>query len=350
MPPTRQYQVWMFSGGSLVQLRRFLTILPFQAALVGLLLAPLGLWRAFRTRRDLGVGLLLLALGPLLYAINYSIPDIDSYFVLTFATVVWLAVLGGGALVGNHPARVPLLFVLPALALALNWSRCDQSGDVAVEEYVRNEALNLEPGAILVSADWEHFDSAFWYRQRVTGFRPDVTLVNVNLLRRTWYPAQLQRWYPETWGAVADTVPPFLEELERFESGRPFDVRRLQERYVGLIDALVARHVDRRPVYVSPAALQIEPAIAREYLKVPAGLVLRVVPKGAPAPPPLCRFELDRILTLPLAVDDQDTRMLLQRVAGAVQGCGRYASFAGRREEAHALDGLFRRLASRLAP
>ncbi len=341
----KQYQVWMFSGAWGPQLKRFGTLLPWQLGVVGIVLAPFGIVRAFRAGRALGAGLLLLVLGPLAYAINYQIPDIDAYFLAAFAGLVLLAALGAWTAVQERREAAYALLVLPALALAVNGSRCDASRDIAVQDFVSNVAANVETGAVLVTADWEHFDSAFWYRQQVTGFRPDITLLNVNLLRRTWYPDQMARWYPATWRLVEPEVRAFLPELERFESGQPFDAARLQGAYEAVIDALIAKSLAAgRPVYVSPRALRLEPAIAKSLPKAPAGFLVRVAGPGAP-PEASCRFDAERLAALTPAGDDDDTRELLAEAAAGVERCARYAAATGRGGDPAALQALEARLA-----
>ncbi len=346
----KQYQVWMFSGAWAPQLTRFGTLLPWQLAVAGIVLVPFGVLRAFRAGRALGAGLLLLVLGPLAYAINYQIPDIDAYFLAAFAGLVLLAALGAWGAVQERREAVYAMLLLPALALAVNWSRCDASHDIAVRDYVANVAANVETGAVLVTADWEHFDSAFWYRQQVTGFRPDVVLLNVNLLRRTWYPDQMARWYPATWRLVEPEVRAFLPELERFESGGAFDAGRLQAAYQGVIDALIAKCLAAgRPVYVSPRALRLEPAIAKDLPKAPAGFLVRVgaaAAPGAPGAPPeaSCRFDVERLAALTPATDDDDTRELLAEAAAGVERCARYAAATGRGGDPAALAALQARL------
>ncbi|MBD3336732.1 MAG: hypothetical protein GF355_14565 [Candidatus Eisenbacteria bacterium] len=121
-----------------------------------------------------------------------------------------------------------------------------------------------------MSRQWDTFVSGAIYLQAVEGMRRDVAIVDPELLRRTWYIPQLERWYPGLLDPVRRELGVFLPELERFEKGRPYDPMRIERAYQTLKRALLREHAARRPVAITP---EVGPEIIEQRL-YPHGLAL----------------------------------------------------------------------------
>ena len=91
----KQYRVWIFSSteSAVKQFRYFIdTVLP-EFAYLPIVFALIGLWNLLLRNRTMLAFTLLLFIGCLLYAINYDIHDIDSYFLLAYFTIaVWCSI------------------------------------------------------------------------------------------------------------------------------------------------------------------------------------------------------------------------------------------------------------------
>ena len=111
------------------------------------------------------------------------------------------------------PRLAPPLFVIPLFSLCLNFNSNDRSEAFQVPEYTRLLVDNLQQEAIIISAQWDYWCSAFWYKQRVEDYRRDVVLIEKELLRRTWYLDQLQKWYPHVTGPCKQEIEEFLTHL-----------------------------------------------------------------------------------------------------------------------------------------
>lgn len=345
----RQYGIWMFSGLVGENVRKFLLLLPFQLGLLGVVLAPAGLWVAFRRSRPLGIALALLVVGPAGYAVTYSIPDIDAYFLPAFAGAGLCAALGGYLLVRPRPHYAAVLLVLPVAAVAVNAASCDRSADWSTHDFATNMVAAFEPNALVISGEWETFDSAFWYLQRVENLRPDIAVLNIHLMRRTWFPAQVDRLHPGLLDPVRALVPPFLEQAERLERGETYVTGEIQQRYVDLINGIIAAHVATRPVYLTETVGREQQRVGIDYDAAPAGFAVRLVPKGTPLPPPVDRFDLERILAVPANRGDAELQRVLD---AALRGIARSAEYARRRDDgplARRLDALAARLRARSA-
>ena len=340
-----QYRVWMFSSGEWPrQLKTFFALTPYQLAWIGIPLFIVGLWKSLRAAKPMFWFLILLIVGCVFYSMNYSIHDISSYFLLAWVASLWLVGIGLDALAARWKSTLVLSGVLPLMAFALNFRVNNHSKDYLVLDYTRNLVDNLEPNAILISAQWDFFCSAFWYLQRVEGYRPDVVLIEKELLRRTWYPLQLRRWYPQTVARSEWELALFEEDLQLFESGKPYGAARIQARFVAFLNSVVERNIVDRPVYATADVLQTEPGVAAGYLKLPQGFALRFVKAGQILPRLKSRFDLDRLLQSPTDLDDEMQRGLMRIAAGSVELAARYAAETGDAAEGSKLRDLAKKL------
>ena len=279
----KQYRVWIFSSTEAAgrQLEYFITSLPAEFALVGLILAIPGFIILWRADRKLAAGLILLFIGCVLYSINYDIHDIDSYFLLAYFVVALLAGPGlyglGGWLIRSMSWRPVLagilLLVLGLAPLAYHYRNVDESDNFLVEDYTMNVFESLGPNALIFSYQWDYWVSASIYFQLVKGWRPDVVVIDKELLRRSWYLKELKYRYPSLIAGSRSEVDAFLKELHKFEHELPYNGGVIQSRYVEMIASLINRNVASRPVYVTA---EIEPEFTRGYQRVPEGLAFRL--------------------------------------------------------------------------
>ena len=273
----KQYQIWMFSGENVGRnILLFFSLVPYQVAWVGLIPFFYGLYVSFRISKELFWFLILLIITCLIYSVNYSIHDIDSYFNTAFFSILIITGIGVFSFVRKSPKYFPIIFILPIISLVINYAENDESDDYLVPEYTRILIDNLQPNAIIISSQWDYWCSAFWYKQQVEHYRPDVVLIEQELLRRTWFPEQLRRWYPETMKLCEKEMNVYTEELELFESNRNFDANSLQRCYITLLNACIDKNYNNRPIYITAEVLEKEPQLAKNYSKIPEGFAFRL--------------------------------------------------------------------------
>jgi len=281
----RQYSVWIFSSPETAarQLRYFFSGLGGEFAWLPLISALLGLRFLFSRQRTLFYFFLLLFAGCLFFAVNYDIHDINSYFLLAYVAVAALAGIGvhaiGSGLRGA--ARTAGLAAGAAFLIVqafLGYPRVDQSDLRVVTQYATSILGSVEEGALVMSYQWDYFVSASYYLQVVDRYRPDVIVVDKELLRRSWYIDVLRRRYPRLMERAEPATRAYLAELFKFEHSLPYDPRIIEARYGGFISALLA--AQEGPLYVLP---EIEEQYTAGYSRVPHGLAFRLVKPGEDA-------------------------------------------------------------------
>ena len=106
-------------------------------------------------------------------------------------------------------------------------------------------------------------------------------MIEVQLLKRSWYITQLQKNYKELMEQSRNEVAAYAQELYKFEHGLPYDPQVIQQRYMEMINSFIRRNIGVRPVYVT---CEIEKEIGAGYARIPEGLVFRLSEKREYAP------------------------------------------------------------------
>jgi hypothetical protein len=285
-----QYRVWMFTSSASFRanllgfLREWGTPIgwiPIAAALAG------GVALA-RRNRPTCIRLVLGCLIGMVWASGYDIHDLEPYYATARLSLAGLAVAGAAILLPGSTAslaRRSLLLVPLATAVvlgALRWETESRRDDRFVRLYAQTLLEQLPPNAILISRHWDLVVSPILYLQQVEGRRTDVTVVDTELLRRSWYFPQLRRTDPRLLAPVEDRVTPFLEDLRLFEEHRPYDPRKIEEHYRSLISGIFVAHRMDRPIFHTP---EIEPTFYGDWVGVPEAQVVHLVPDPRMAPP-----------------------------------------------------------------
>jgi hypothetical protein len=277
----KQYRVWILSSTetAIKQFKYFIDAFPSEFAYAPLVLALVGVIDLYRSNRKILYFTAILFLGCLLYSINYDIHDIDSYFLLAYIAVVLWVVFGARAFLhfGFRPRGLLLTSLVCLLIgltpLLLHYERVDESSDYTIEDYTRNMFDSFEKNALVLSYQWDYFVSSSYYAQLVEGHRSDVTVVDKELLRRSWYFRQLEHQHPQLIEQSRREVEAFLKELYKFEHGLPYDPASIEARYQAMIQSFLVKHYSSGPVYVTP---EIEGEYTRGFQKVPSGLAFRL--------------------------------------------------------------------------
>ncbi|GAB1430508.1 hypothetical protein MASR2M18_13410 [Ignavibacteria bacterium] len=285
----KQFQVWMFQAKAISgNFNHFLSLFPREFGWAGIIALFFGITAVWRSSRRLFWGLLLLVLSCLAYSLSYEIHDIDAYFSLAIIALMLFTAAGMHSLSLRQIRFIlPALFIPAALAMTLNFKAVNQHSNYLVPEYTRILTENLEPNAVILSHLWDFWCSAFWYKQQAEGYRKDITLVETELLRRTWYPDKVESWYPYTLAECSPQKQVFLEELRKFEADESYSPTIIQERYEQLLNAYIDSNYSRHPIYVTADVISGEPAVAVNYLKIPQGFAWRLVKPGDSLPNPL---------------------------------------------------------------
>lgn len=279
----KQYRVWIFSSTEAAgrQFNYFLNSLPAEVAFIGLFLGLIGVFALWKAHRKLALTTIILFVSCVLYSINYDIHDIDSYFLLAYVCIALWSACGFFAIAswlirtGKMAARyVPALAVAVALVpVVYNYHRVDESSNYLVEDYTMNMFASLDKNAVIFSFQWDYWLSASYYYQLVKEMRPDIAVVDKELLRRSWYLKELEHRYPWLIENSRREVDAFLEELYKFEHDIPYNPAVIQGRFVGMIASFIKTSMVDRPVFVTA---EIEQEFTQGLVRIPQGLAFRV--------------------------------------------------------------------------
>jgi hypothetical protein len=298
----KQYQVWLFSSFDSAgkQFSHFWNILPLEF-FVGLIPVVVGLFVSLFKSKKLGMFILITFAFTVLYSINYDIHDIDSYFLLAFVMLAFFAAIG--ALKFLEMKSLPKNFALIGLGIVLgiqlffNGINVNQSGVYTFEDYTK-AALNTVPEhSIIFSYQWDYFISESYYYQFVDNYRRDVTIVDKELLRRSWYYNQLENYDPELLDGVKNEVDQFLVALQPFERDENFDANRLEFLYKSIMSNLIKTNIDERDFFIGPELVEQEMkrgefTLPKGYTLVPHLLTYQVAKGNEYVPAPDPDFEL----------------------------------------------------------
>ncbi len=286
----KQFQTWMFSSFEVFQrqLGVFFTSL-FREFRISLIVVVGGLVVSFLYRRRLFWWTILLIIGDISYAANYSIHDISSYFLLSYVSLALLAGVGFSGAMERFttkksflPIAFGLLLLFPGFSATSNFSRVDESHDYAVEMYTRDILTSLPHNSLVLSFQWDDWVSASLYYQHVDSVRPDIIVIDKELLRRSWYAAQVHKRYPFLFPSPDPIYRAYQDNLRLFENDLPYDPNSIQHTYSEFIREIISGALrDGRHVFVGP---EMEEKYLYGYNKVPYGLLYELTTDTAYVP------------------------------------------------------------------
>jgi tetratricopeptide (TPR) repeat protein len=196
------------------------------------------------------------------YCLCYEIAeDKDAYYLPSFIALAIAAGLGLRWLlefpwVKLKPARALPVLLLPAVALAGNWRFNDRSRYFIAHDYVENILGTMAPGGLLLTLDWQ-VASPMLYSREIEKRRRDVKVVDVHLLRRSWYFDYLKRAYPQLVARSQRELDAFLAELKEWErdpgayANSAMLTGRINSAYREMWQALVTNEARIAPVYLT---------------------------------------------------------------------------------------------------
>jgi hypothetical protein len=187
-----------------------------------------GLLIHFIKRRSQAICLLLFFLMASLGAVFYlNVPlnffrDMDRHFLVSFMLFcIWIGIacyfliVSVGRLLGyafgldsifRYAAAGILFAVLPINEFIANRQNNNMSANYMAYAFGSNLLKSCEPDAILITAgDSDTFLP--WYLQMVERIRPDITVLNINLLNTDWYLRTVMSYYPDfPWSLTVDAI------------------------------------------------------------------------------------------------------------------------------------------------
>lgn len=304
------YSIWMFSSMEVArkQMGYFLSHLPGEFVILGLLVGILGMFVGWKHSKKLSVFLGVTFLITVFYGINYEIHDIDAYFILAYICMGFFMVYGLNTLMtkldkktqNKHPFIIVGIVMVIVMGVG-NFSKVDQSRVHLYEDYTRALLAQTETDALVLSYQWDYFISASYYFQKVENFRKDVVIIDKELLRRTWYYHQLKTDSPEVIKDLEMEIQGFIQAVTPFERDEKYDAAVIQQHYSSVISGFISTHISKRPVYLAPEFLDKdlksgEVILPKTCRLVPVGFLFQVVEGNqyVPASPPDYTFRIPK--------------------------------------------------------
>ncbi len=247
-------------------------------------------------RRAALVPLGMLALNALLSARYIAGPEDRMAYDLP-ATIAWCLLAAAGAHAVLARTRLPaaaaaaLLIALPAGWNAVrNLPLCNLRHEHTARVFTDEMLGDLPGGSVLLTSEW-NLAAPYLYRRHVDGWRTDLDVIDVLMLRRFWYLDYIEREHPALVAASRAEFDRFRAEVRRFDLGLPYDQANIQAYYDALVLAWVDAGRARGGAYVdwSTPSLPQEASWVRQRLARPEGMRLRLFVPGDPgtdAPPP----------------------------------------------------------------
>src|SRR5882724_7199667 len=277
-------------------LREFgLSWLPFP-----LIFAFAGFASLFKRDRTTFLFLLCVVIADLAYAFSYEIAeDKDAYYLPTFFAIAIAAGFGIRWLIQLTVAK-PLLtrrayliaviavMLLVAIEVTGNWPFNNRRHYFIAHDYVENLFSAIEPDGLLLTSDWQ-VASPMLYAQEVEQRRRDVKVVDINLLRRSWYFDYLKHAYPGLIDRSREKIAAFVQILKEWERDPGAFARdqlltqRITAAFFEMLRSIVINENRVAPVYITRDLLFAEITnaefakwINQNYQLVPEGLVFKL--------------------------------------------------------------------------
>jgi tetratricopeptide (TPR) repeat protein len=362
----RQYQVYFsfkpeimgeqFAEFCRMALREF----GFPWVPLSLVLAFAGFADAFKRDRTIFWFLLTLVIADLAYALSYEIAeDKDAYYLPTFISIAIAAGLGIRWLVQRAvskslPSVKPSLaaaiaaLVVCTIALTANWPFNNRRQYFIAHDYVDNLLRAIAPNGLLLTLDWQVVSPMF-YAQEIEQVRPDVKVVDINLLRRSWYFDYLKHAYPGLIERSREKIDVFVENLKEWEhdpgafASSPALTQRISTAFLEMIQSMVTNERRVAPVYMTNDLISSDSVngeltkwLTQKYQLVPQGLVFNLADGQGFHDSPDVRLQIRGLAdgTLRFGKGDPVNVKVLPVYANMLINRGRYLALFGQHERA----------------
>jgi hypothetical protein len=301
----KQYQVWLFSSTAAAskQFNFFISNLPKELS-ISLLLAFWGMFTSFLEARKFFLFLLIIFLTTVLYSINYDINDIDSYFLLAYISLAFFATIGIAKLLQLSIQR-KLKLIIPIICLTFflglqfysSYTETNQSQNYIYEDYTKSLLNSVPQNSIVFTYQWDYLVSASYYFQVVENYRKDVTVIDKELLRRSWYYNQLKTNHPQLLVGIQPDVNKFLAALTPFERSENYNSILLENLFRKIMTGLISTNIEKHDYFIAPEIVEGEMRrgefqLPKGYTIVPYLFLFKVVNTSAYVEAPLPNYTI----------------------------------------------------------
>ena len=267
------------------------------------LLMVSGIVFIFRMRRDEFYLTFIIGITNILYVLSYDIVDVSSapsdYYAYLLplccvssiwigAGVQWIVVTIQKLSINPQIVRtmsIVLLIGIPVGTAVAFWGQSNRRQYVYADDFARSILVSLPRNSLVLTHDWT-FVSPALYLQHIEQVRPDVVVLDTELLRRSWYFKYVKKVAPWLVQSNERQISAFVTELAKYESGIPYDANLITEKYVAMINGFVSSSLyNQHPAHIllNLEAKEADPQTFREWersLGRPPFITLGVMPNA----------------------------------------------------------------------
>jgi hypothetical protein len=286
-----QYRIWMFTDFSLStfidKMISSVSLIYDQFGWPGFLLAAVGMIVALARKSYLAVFAVLIIVLNFIYAANYEIIDIESYYLPMITILSIFMGIGAAYLIQKiitATKKNPLIkyvmlagiIILPIYGFIENIHVSDRSSRTFARQGVMDMIDSMEPGGLAFVENWD-FYSPWLYFHFEDNLRKDIVLLDKELMRRSWYIDFIKRMHPEIYEHSASAIEDFLREVEPFERSLPFEAAVIDKAYYNMLHTITINEMTNRPVYTN---ILIDKKYTGILPLIPAGILFKIDTTG----------------------------------------------------------------------
>ncbi|MFP4458327.1 MAG: protein O-mannosyl-transferase family [Candidatus Zixiibacteriota bacterium] len=244
-----QYQTWMFESSKNLakNIQNFFEIYMNQNFYLLPVLTLMSIvFLVFKKNYKKLLFWLLIIFVDFIYAINYSIPDIEAYFLPLFISSFALIYEAVDSFEKKSLkwTGISLVLILAMVSLITNFSKNDRSDDYFARNVAYSTLIAPPNQSLVFLENWDFFAPAR-YIQKEYGFRDDLVLVDFALLKRSWYIKELRTHYPKYFLLCEKEIENFLLEVKPFEQDKNYNPQKIEAAYRKMIFAMVEKNIAR---------------------------------------------------------------------------------------------------------
>ncbi len=288
------YSQLMFSSSSKFSANAgdFFKNLPGELAIIPLIFTFAGIVLLWKTFRNFVIFIVICVVFTLLYAFNYNIVDINTYYLLVFylfvliipAGILYIISFGNPALIvtGKDEPKSSLIkavvvsLILVVFSAGYNYKENNSSSNYANVDFTLNTLEALPNNSVLISYEWAYLYSSSLYYQRAEKIRPDVKVFNIKFLAAPWYLGSMSRYYPDVYENIKTEAEDYIRSYSN-------DEKQAAVKLTALVRAFIEKCSVKFPFYVTIDVIlskEMKQFFANNSLK-PSGTVYRVEPKNS---------------------------------------------------------------------
>jgi tetratricopeptide (TPR) repeat protein len=238
----------------------FFKNLPGEMAIIPLIFSAAAIVMLWKNFKNLVIFIVLVAAFNLLYAFNYNIVDINTYYLLVFyllgiilpSGILYLITFGNPASSFNRseepkrslPKTVIVSLVLVIFTAGYNYKENDNSSNYANSEFTVNALNSVENNSVIIAYDWAYLYSASLYLQLAEKQRPDVKIFNIKFLAVNWYLKTITKFYPELYESIKPEAEEYLKVYDQNEKMKA-------PKLSALVGAFVDKCFLKYPLYIT---------------------------------------------------------------------------------------------------